>query len=202
MEKAMRHNPERRAALIDAAIEVLAREGARGLTFRAVDAQAAVPTGTASNYFANRDDLMTQIGGRIYERLQPDAATITRSLEGPRDRARVAELIHELVDRVSDFRSGYLALLELRLEATRRPGLREVLTRTIRADVEANVAYHLDSGLPGDATTVVALYLAMNWLIVERLTLPEVFPEAELHDLVTAVVDRVLPTGGPDEGTG
>src|SRR5690242_19228544 len=119
----MRQNPERRAALIDAAIEVLAREGTRGLTFRAVDAQAAVPTGTASNYFANRDDLMTQIGGRIYERLQPDAATIARSLEGPRDRARVGELIHELVDRVSDFRSGYLALLELRLEATRRPGL-------------------------------------------------------------------------------
>ncbi|GAB3963761.1 hypothetical protein GCM10029978_022670 [Actinoallomurus acanthiterrae] len=99
---------------------MLAREGARGLTFRAVDAQAAVPTGTASNYFANRDDLMTQIGGRIHERLQPDA------------------------------------------------------------------------------TTVVALYLAMNWLIVERLTLPEVFPEAELHDLVTAVVDRVLPADGPD----
>jgi AcrR family transcriptional regulator len=192
----MRQNPERRAALIDAAIEVLAREGARGLTFRAVDAQAAVPTGTASNYFASRDDLMTQIGGRIYERLQPDAATIARSLQGPRDRQRVAELMHELVDRVSAFRSGHLALLELRLEATRRPGLREVLTRTIRADVEANVAYHLDSGLPGDATSVVTLYLAMNWLIVERLTLPEVFPEGEIDALVTTVVERVLPPDG------
>lgn len=60
------------ACLIDAAIEVLAREGARGLTFRAVDAQAAVPNGTASNYFSNRDDLLTQAGGRIYERLIPE----------------------------------------------------------------------------------------------------------------------------------
>ncbi|MFD1049004.1 TetR/AcrR family transcriptional regulator, partial [Kibdelosporangium lantanae] len=32
----MVHNPERRTALVNAAIEVLARDGARGLTFRAV----------------------------------------------------------------------------------------------------------------------------------------------------------------------
>jgi DNA-binding transcriptional regulator YbjK len=189
----MRQNPARRAALVDAAIEVLAREGARGLTFRAVDTEAGVPNGTASNYFANRDDLLTQAGGRIYERLQPDAATIAVSMEGPRNRERVTALMVDLVDRITAFRSGYLALLELRLEATRRPELRAVLTRTIRADVEANIAYHLESGLPGDATTVVLLYLAMNWLIVERLTLPDVFPEADTRALIATVVERVLP---------
>jgi DNA-binding transcriptional regulator YbjK len=189
----VRQNLARRAALIDAAIEVLATEGARGLTFRAVDAQAGVPTGTASNYFASRDDLLTQAGGRIYERLQPDAPTISASLSGPRDRQRVVELMVELVDRVSSFRSGFLALLELRLEATRRPELRAVLTERIRADVDANVRYHLESGLPGDATSVVLLYLAMNWLIVERLTLPDVFGEEELRELVTAAVERILP---------
>ncbi|MBG0829239.1 TetR family transcriptional regulator [Planomonospora sp. ID67723] len=193
----MRQNPERRAALVDAAIEVLAREGARGLTFRAVDTEAAVPNGTASNYFANRDDLLTQAGGRVYERLHPDPATISAALEGPRDRARVTQLMHELVGRITDFRSGYLALLELRLEATRRPELRAVLTRQIRADIDANIGFHVESGLPGDATTVVVLYLALNWLIVERLTLPEIFSEEEVRDLVTAVVERVLPGDAP-----
>lgn len=195
----MRQNLARRAALVDAAIEVLASEGARGLTFRAVDAQAEVPNGTASNYFTSRDDLLTQAGGRIYERLQPDASTIAASLDGPRDRARVAALMHELVDRIAAYRSGYLALLELRLEATRRPELRTVLTKTIRADLDANIDYHLKSGLPGDATTVVLLYLAMNWVIVERLTLPDVFGEEDIHDLVTTVVERSLP---PDPATG
>lgn len=189
----MRQNPARRAALLDAAIEVLAREGARGLTFRAVDTQARVPNGTASNYFANRDEMLTQAGAHIYERLEPDAATVARSLEGPRNRARVAELMHELVDRISTYRTGYLALLELRLEATRRPELRAVLTERIRADVGANIRYHLDSGLPGDATTVELLYLAMNWLIVERLTLPGVFGEERVHDLVEQAVDRLIP---------
>ncbi|MCP2337630.1 TetR/AcrR family transcriptional regulator [Actinomadura rupiterrae] len=188
----MRTNPERRLALIDAAIEVLAREGARGLTFRAVDTEAGVPPGTASNYFANRDDLFTQIGGRIYDRLLPDEATMARSREGTQDEARYAELMHEVVDRVSSFNSGYLALLELRLESTRRPELRDVLTERIRTDIDANIAHQEASDLPGDATTVLLLYMALNWLILERLTLPGIFSEEEAHDLVDAAVRRIL----------
>jgi DNA-binding transcriptional regulator YbjK len=171
---------------------MLARDGARGLTFRAVDGEAAVPTGTASNYFANRDDLFTPAGGRIYERLLPDEATMTRSREGVHDAARYAELMHEVVDRVSAFNSGYLALLELRLESTRRPELRAVLTKRIREDIDANIGHHAAAGLPGDSTSVVLLYLALNWLIVERLTLPGIFTEQEAHELVDIAVQRSL----------
>lgn len=188
----VRRNDQRRAALVDAAIEVLAREGARGLTFRAVDTEAAVPVGTASNYFANRDDLLTQAGARVYERLQPDEATIARQRTAGRDRETYAELMRELVGRIAAFRTGYLALLELRLEATRRPELRKVLTERVRADVDANVAHHEASGLPGDAMAVKLLILALNWLIVEQLTLPDVFTEAEREQLVTAAVERIV----------
>ncbi|KUN10198.1 TetR family transcriptional regulator [Streptomyces yokosukanensis] len=188
----VRRNDQRRAALVDAAIEVLAREGARGLTFRAVDGAAAVPPGTASNYFSSRDDLLTQAGARVYERLQPDEATIARQRTAGRDRETYAELMRELVGRVSSFRTGYLALLELRLEATRRPELRTVLTERVRADLAANVAYHEASGLPGDATAVKLLHLALNWLIVEQLTLPDVLCEAERDALVTAAVERIV----------
>ncbi|MGW4566502.1 TetR/AcrR family transcriptional regulator [Streptomyces sp. NPDC004561] len=188
----VRRNDRRRAALVDAAIEVLAREGARGLTFRAVDTEAAVPTGTASNYFANRDDLLTQAGARVYERLQPDEDTIARRRAAGGDRETYARLMRELVGRVASFRTGYLALLELRLEATRRPALRAVLTERVRADLDANVAYHEASGLPGDATAVRLLYLALNWLIVEQLTLPDVLTPAERDRLVTAAVERIV----------
>jgi len=187
----MRRNDERRAALIDAAIEVLAEQGARGLTFRAVDGAARVPTGTASNYFANRDDLFTHIGARIYERLQPDEETIVRHLAGAPDREKFTAVMRETVRRVAGFRTGYLALLELRLEATRRPELRAVLTRSVRADVDANVAGHQASGLPGDATSVRLLHMALNWLIVERLTLPELYSEQEADDLVARAVERL-----------
>ncbi|KUL59257.1 MULTISPECIES: TetR/AcrR family transcriptional regulator [unclassified Streptomyces] len=188
----VRRNDGRRAALVDAAIEVLAREGARGLTFRAVDTEAGVPTGTASNYFANRDDLLTQAGARVYERLTPGEEEVERQRSAEPDKETYARLMREVVGRVSGFRTGYLALLELRLEATRRPELRAVLTERVRDDLAANVAYHESSGLPGDATAVKLLYLAFNWLIVEQLTLPDVLSEAERDRLVTAAVERVV----------
>lgn len=188
----VRRNEQRRTALVDAAIEVLAREGARGLTFRAVDTGAAVPVGTASNYFTSRDDLLTQAGARVYERLRPDDEVVTRQQAAGRDRAVYAELMRELVGRIAAFRTGYLALLELRLEATRRPELRKVLTERVRADLDANVRYHEGSGLPGDAMAVRLLYMALNWLIVEQLTLPDVFTPEERDRLVTAAVERIV----------
>lgn len=190
----MRRNEERRRGLIDAAIEVLAEQGARGLTFRAVDGVGDVPAGTASNYFTNRDDLFTQIGGRIYERLLPDDATMARSRSGARGTERYIELMREVVDRVTAFRSGQLALLELRLEATRRPALRAVLTERIRQDIDTNITNHEESGLPGDTTSVLVLYLALNWLILERLTLPDLLTEEEVERVITAAVRRALIT--------
>ncbi|ATL65237.1 TetR/AcrR family transcriptional regulator [Nocardia terpenica] len=190
----MRTNPERRQALLDAAIEVLARDGARGLTFRSVDKQAGVPAGTASNYFANRDDLLIQVGSRYYERLQPPEAAMARLTDGPRTRETVVELLTEVVERVTGFRTGFLAQLELRLEATRRPELAAMLTERVRADIDLNVRNHLTSGLPGDETSVLLLFLALNWLIAERLTLPGIFTAEQSRELVRAAVERAIPT--------
>ncbi|NNH74747.1 TetR family transcriptional regulator [Nocardia uniformis] len=188
----VRTNPERRQALLDGAIEVLARDGARGLTFRAVDKEAAVPAGTASNYFTNRDDLLVQVGNRYYERLQPSGETMALLAEGPRSRETITELMTEIVDRITNFRTGYIAQLELRLEATRRPALQTLLTQRVRADIDFNITNHLDSAMPGDADTVVLLYLALNWLILERLTLPGIFTEDQARELVAMAVDRAV----------
>jgi DNA-binding transcriptional regulator YbjK len=188
----MRQNPARRAALLDGAIEVLAREGSRGLTFRAVDVEAKVPAGTASNYFANRDELINQVADRVYERLWPGDEQLAQAQAGPADRAHLTTLMHELVERLTAFPSGYLALVELRLEAIRRPQLRAVLTTRIRADHDANVAFHKASGHPGDAATVTLLYLALNWLLLDRLTLPEMFTDEEARRLVDLAVARLV----------
>jgi DNA-binding transcriptional regulator YbjK len=188
----VRTNPERRQALLDASIEVLAREGARGLTFRAVDQQAAVPAGTASNYFTNRDELLIQVGHRYYERLLPSDEALAKSRE-PQTRESMAELMTEVVERVSHFPTGYLAILELRLEATRRPELQALLTERVRADLDFNIGNYRESGLPGGEDAVVLPYLALNWLILERLTLPGIFDERRAAELVRTIVDRAIP---------
>ncbi|MBV7707275.1 TetR family transcriptional regulator [Nocardia sp. 852002-20019_SCH5090214] len=191
----VRTNPERRQALLDASIEVLAREGARGLTFRAVDQEAGVPAGTASNYFPNRDALLVQVGHRYYERLIPSEEAMAKS-RGPQTRETMTELMTEVVERVFHFRTGYLAILELRLEATRRPELQALLTERVRADLDFNISNFRESQLPGDEDAVVLLYLALNWLILERLTLPGIFDEKRAAELVRTIVERAIPAAG------
>ncbi|MCP3754457.1 TetR/AcrR family transcriptional regulator [Streptomyces sp. TBY4] len=191
----MRQNPERRAALLDAAIEVLAREGSRGLTLRAVDAEAGVPTGTASNYFAHRTQLLTQILHRTRERLTPDPADLT----GPFD---TKVLLRRLLERMRRERSVHTAMLELRLEATRRPELQEALAGFQGAELEANIAWHLDdAGLPGDRQGVILIYLAMLGLIVDDLTVPGLLDPRSPHGvegLIDTMVERLLPEGPAD----
>lgn len=56
---------DRRRLLADAAVRVVAREGLRGLTHRAVDAEAGLPTGSASNVFRTRDALLEGVGNHL-----------------------------------------------------------------------------------------------------------------------------------------
>ncbi|WP_159471357.1 TetR family transcriptional regulator [Streptomyces caniferus] len=191
----MVRNPGRRAALVDAAVEVLARDGARGLTFRAVDGAAGVPNGTASNYFVSRDDLLAQVAGQIHQRVAPDPEEVAAVMAAPPSRALVVELVEWINRRVAGDRTGYLAMLELRLEATRRPELQKELTRTIRAARDDDLRFHRESGLPGDATAVRLMYLAMTGLMLEQLTLPGVVPAEETQGLISALVDRAI---GPE----
>ncbi|MBO8193554.1 TetR family transcriptional regulator [Streptomyces oryzae] len=196
----MRQNTERRTALLDAAIEVLAREGSRGLTLRAVDKEAGVPTGTSSNYFAHRGDMLTQVMRRTRERLTPDPAALTARMEAPRTFALEVELMRDLVGRMRADRSSYLAMLELRLEATRRPELYEELSGFLRDEFHGLIAYHRDAGMPGDDLGVVLLYLAMAGLLIDDMTVPDILSEPYDADrLIQAMVPRVF---GADSAQG
>ena len=79
----MARNIERRRTLADAGLSILAGEGARGLTHRAVDRKAGVPTGTATNYFRTRDALISALVDRIGERLAPAPEDLSRRSSQP-----------------------------------------------------------------------------------------------------------------------
>ncbi|WP_055624128.1 TetR/AcrR family transcriptional regulator [Streptomyces sp. JHA19] len=195
----MAGNPERRAALVDASVELLAREGARGLTFRAVDAEAGVPVGTASNYFTDREDLLRQIDARLHTRLAPDPEVLAGLLARPKDRSLVTAFMHDLMGRATRDRTGYLALLEMRLEASRRPELRASFTKSVRGDLDEALAFHRSAGLPGGDEVVTVLYLAMLGLLLEHLTLPDVLdgvlPGVSVPD---GLVERITATVVPE----
>lgn len=59
--------PTRPELVADAAVSVLARDGLRGLTHRAVDAEAGLPDGSTSNCFRSRSALLEAILARLEE---------------------------------------------------------------------------------------------------------------------------------------
>ncbi|MBU2694678.1 MULTISPECIES: TetR/AcrR family transcriptional regulator [Pimelobacter] len=187
----MARNPARRTELLDAATDLLAAVGARGLTFRGVDEQAGAPTGTTSNYFRSREDLLQQLCDHVFTRLAPDPAYVAERLAAPRTRALETTLMHDLVARADADRAGHLALFELRLEAARQPALGEVVTARFRANLEAITADHVEGGFPGGPEAARALYLAMTGFLFEHLTLPGLHPDST--ELVTGLVERIVP---------
>ena len=184
-------NPERRVQLADAALRVLARQGSRGLTHRAVDTEAEVPRGTASNYFSSRDDIIDAILARIGERLAPDPAAHAELARRPPGRELFATYLKDIVHRLTADRDATLALFELRLDAARRPSVAEVLGGWLRGGLDADVAFTEDAGLPGSRWEIVLFHYALDGLILDQLTVP-IDAEVAADEAVEVLVERLL----------
>ncbi|HKO51896.1 MAG TPA: TetR family transcriptional regulator [Polyangiaceae bacterium] len=188
----MARNPERRRHLLDASIRVLAEQGARGLTHRAVDAEAQAPVGTAANYFRTREELVRQIFERISERLRPDLAVHATLARRRPSRALFAAYVRDIVARLTSERVVTLALFELRLESTRNPEIATRLGHWLRSNFAADVAFNRAAKLPGGAREIALFHYALDGLLLDRLTL-SIDPDTPTGDVVDALVNGLLP---------
>ena len=189
----MARNPSRRRALGDAGLAILAREGARGLTHRAVDAEAGVPAGTTSNSCRSRAELIGLLVARIGERLAPDPEVQAVLAARVPDRDRFAAHVREIVARLTASRDITLALLELRLEAARRPEVAETLGAWMREGFAGDVAFNDAAGLPGGPFEIALLHYAVDGLMLDRLT-ASIDPTIDVDAAVDALVARLLPS--------
>ncbi len=184
-------NPTRRRELADAGLRVLAHAGARGLTHRAVDAEAGVPTGTCSNYFGSRDQLLGALAEQVFVRIGPTPERLAELAERPPGLDLLVDYIRYIVERTTAEPDLTLALFELRLEARRRPELAEILGPTLREAYREDVAFNAGQGLPGGATEIALLHYAIDGLLLDQLTLP-IDPDADLDAQVEAIVRRLV----------
>lgn len=106
---------ERIQLIGDAAIEVIAASGMRGLTHRAVDQAAGLPAGSTSYYARTRAALLSLTFARILEldQVSSPSGGLAESIAG------------YAFEAVTSGRARMLARYEFALEATRRPELRE-----------------------------------------------------------------------------
>jgi DNA-binding transcriptional regulator YbjK len=107
----------------DAAIAILAGQGMRGLTHRAVDRAAGLPPGTTSNYARTRSALLELALGRMNELESALMAPATGRMPATLDEfaEAVATVVHASITTASQ---RIIARYELALESTRRPELR------------------------------------------------------------------------------
>jgi DNA-binding transcriptional regulator YbjK len=119
---------DRRTEILDGALRVLAEQGMRGLTHRAVDVAAGIPLGSTSYYFRSRSAL---VAGCVERLLELDLA-----VEGPLVsavggdvRTVVDMLVDVAVSLVTTQRHRTVARYELSLAAMRDPRLQATLTR-------------------------------------------------------------------------
>lgn len=187
----MVRNAERRTLLADAAVRVLAQQGSRGLTHRAIDTEAEVPRGTASNYFASRDEVIDAILLRIGERLQPDPDIHADLAQRPPSVELFTEYLRDIVHRLTDDRDAAIALFELRLEATRRPHVAEALTAWRRAGLQADIEFNEKMGLPGQPADITLFHYALDGLLLDQITVP-VDETVNPNDVVSVLAHRLL----------
>jgi DNA-binding transcriptional regulator YbjK len=157
----MRRKPnveQRRRDLCDAAIELLAADGARGVTHLRVDRQAGLADGTTSFYYQTRSALLRGAFDRVVEL---DLADFTGALNGT-DAGKAASLLSRLAEQamrtaVEPERSRARARFELIMIAARDPELNALaddLMNRFVAISEAAVAQVQPAGASADPDLV------------------------------------------------
>ena len=188
---------ERLSAIADAGLRLIAREGLRGLTHRAVDAEVGLPVGSTSYYFRKRDDLVSACVRRLVEiDLLEIAAT------GIADRAMTAD---QLADMGADLMwhwitvdaHRHLARYELLLHSRRRPELAAELRDAgdrLRAAMAA-VLKTQDCAQP--ASTALWFVSCIDGVVLDQLTGPRQLQmsRSDLRAFAMALIRAALADG-------
>ena len=171
----------RRARLADAGIELLAREGARGLTHRKVDAEAGEPPGTTSRYFRTREALMAGVVERVRELHFADLKRAPRPAADP---GVIGEHLAAMVQAaLTTNRSRHLAIAELFLESTRRPALHAAMAALRTAQIELVREVHLAAGVELTERQAALLATTITGLVHIALTTPEAIDASSPDDV-------------------
>ncbi|CUR56427.1 Regulatory protein, TetR [metagenome] len=172
MNRASEDLSPRRREILAAATTVLAQQGNRGLTHRAVDREAGLPEGSSSAYYRSRGALLGALGDFVADRLAADVEALGGRLAScPGDHERAVAEVSKLFSRWLDQPDLLAARLELTVAATRDDDLKERFALW-REDLVAMVdAVLAGAGKEGGASarTLVA---ALDGVLLASLLLP------------------------------
>ncbi|MFD6155972.1 TetR/AcrR family transcriptional regulator [Nocardia sp. NPDC060256] len=151
---------DRRTLIVDAAIDLIAAQGLRALTHRALDTALDLPAGSASYYFRTKRALIEAIVDRITTRSREDFIAAQLPQPGPVDPDTAAHGIAAWLDRLLAGRRNHLiARHALILDLLSDADLHTRLARSLFSTERARELFHA-MDIP-DPTTAAADFIAL-----------------------------------------
>jgi len=157
---------DRRAAIADAAIHLVATRGLRGLTHRAVDEEAGLPPGSTSYYLRTRGALLAACVNRM---LEQDLARGAGTTEPPASLDLEDLLAGMVLSLVRERPDDLIARYELSLEASRQPELRDAILQGGRRLREGLAELLADAGVADAETLAWPVAAMMDGLLYDRV---------------------------------
>ena len=199
--KRRKPNPDqRRRELCDTAIQLLADDGAKGLSHQKVDGRAGVPDGTTSFYFRTRSALLHAVAERMVEldlaALQAVADGL--AIEDGSPASALAKVVIQSGEepQLSRTRARY----EMTIQATRDPAIGATLQRAVDAftklhhDILVQLLPHgadLDPAVVDDLSNVTLTFI--NGLMLRFVHGDRIIDTPEqLDGVLSAIVAGIL----------
>jgi DNA-binding transcriptional regulator YbjK len=193
---------DRKTLIADAAIALLARLGARGLTHRAVDQHAGLPPGSTSFYCRSRLDLLSlalvRHGSLDMADLEADAHALAAHVGGD----PLSLFIDSLAARIDAWlspegRDRMVARFELFLIASHEPELTPVVQAQRQRFRDAATAALRGLGLPDAQALAPALLMTVDGILLAHVAHSDT-PLARAQ--VRAMLRRAVTAGQADAG--
>jgi DNA-binding transcriptional regulator YbjK len=186
-------NQQRRDALADAAIAIVAREGTHGLSHRSVDEAAEVPKGTTSNYFRSRDALLEATVNRVVQLHFDWVNELRAKHEGDLDHGALQAILGQVIgDAVTVHKDRYRAMMELLLESTRRPELHAALAATFSDAIDLIKGVHTIHEVEPTDQDVHMLRILYVGTLFGYIVLPETMQALTPGETAATIIDTVL----------
>ncbi|MGW0811916.1 TetR/AcrR family transcriptional regulator [Streptomyces viridiviolaceus] len=181
---------DRRTLLADAAIDVLAAAGIRGLTHRAVDRAANLPPGTTSAYYRTRQALLTALVRRLVALDQAELQAIGERTSAPNSSEELTTAIAAFVELrlTGGGRRRSLARYACALESVHHPELREILVARENAGRQVVRDFLAAQGVMDADDRTVTLLTCVDGLVFDRLVAGGTVSDREIHGLVAAAL--------------
>ena len=180
----------RRTAILDAAIDVVARDGTGAVTHRAVAKLAKVPLAATTYYFASRDDLLLEAFRQLTARRMAayDAAFAILPAKLSAEVA-AAGWAHALAELLTNEPGTVVAEFEMHLEGRRRSQL-----RAIHHQWETRAMEYFTAGMKAIGSNKPEADAALVLAVLTGLEIGEIVnptPNAE-RELLAPLLRRLL----------